>query len=188
MNFPPRGGFEAWGRVIAVIAVIGCALLLAGCGAAPESAPESGGASAPEARPASTAPTQAELRRALDLALAREAGWNRREAPEEEPEIAEHVDALRHDLAPEEAAARLWALGNLLQQKKGDYAAAAGYYELLLQHHPEWEGSAGVYRALIGCYTALGDYVSVRNVYRRIQEHFPKDSEEYRAAERALKR
>lgn len=182
MIHPRGGGDHPWGRVPAAALVIGLGLLIGGCGAAPEVEP------APAVGGETAAPTQGELQRALDLALAREAGWSRREDRGEDPAIAEHVEALRHELEPDEAAARLWALGNLVQQKRGDHRAAAGYYELLIQHHPEWEGISGVYRALIGCYTALGDYVSVRNVYRRILEHFPRDSEEYRVAEEALKR
>lgn len=183
MSHPPTGGFNPWNRAISVAAVIAAALLAGGCGGPqPDTTPES------KPRAESADPTQGELRRALDLALAREAGWNRRAQSEEDPAIEEHLELLRHELEPEEAAARMWALGNLLQQKRGDHESAASYYELLIQHHPEWEGIAAVYRALIGCYTALGDHVSARNVYRRILEDFPEDSEEYRVAEEALKR
>ena len=89
---------------------------------------------------------------------------------------------------PDEAAARLSAIDNLYQMKKGDFRKAAGYYEILIARYPDWEGVLGAYRELVTCYEMLGDQRELRALYRKMLERFPEDSDEYRAAEEGLKR
>ena len=100
--------------------------------------------------------------------------------------IAEHQAKLETDIAPEESAALLAALGNLHRQKKRDYAAAARYYEELIQKYPEWPGVDGIYHQLISCYTELNDQPSLRLLYRAMIDVFPPESKEYEYAQAAL--
>lgn len=100
--------------------------------------------------------------------------------------IAEHTAALEGDLAPDQAAARLSALGNLYKQKKQDYATAARYFEELIQDYPEWPGIRGAYHQLMTCYTRLDDQPSLRLLYRKMVEVFPEESNEYQYAKDAL--
>lgn len=100
--------------------------------------------------------------------------------------IAEHLEALENDLEPEEYAIHLCALGNLYQQKTGDFETAASYYELLLEEYPEWTGSRAAYHQLIACYKYLNDQSSLRVLYRRMVEAFPEGSPEHEYAKAEL--
>lgn len=100
--------------------------------------------------------------------------------------IAEHTAKLEQNPEPAEAAALLSALGNLHRQKKQDYAAAARYYEQIIEQYPDWEGIKGVYHQLMSCYTNLDDQGSLRLLYRKMMEVFPEESNEYQFAKDAL--
>lgn len=132
---------------------------------------------------------QRALRSALDAALAAKRGPRAAApAPDADPVIADHLVQLDKELEPDEAAARLSALGNLLRQKKGDYRAAAGYYEILIERYPDWEGILGAYRELISCYEALERHQDLRQLYRHMLEVFPEGSDGHRVAMEALDR
>jgi hypothetical protein len=100
--------------------------------------------------------------------------------------IAEHTAKLEANPPPDESAALLSALGNLHKQKKQDYAAAARYYEQILQDYPDWPGIKGVYHQLMTCYSRLDDQGSLRLLYRKMVEVFPPESNEYQFAKDAL--
>jgi lipopolysaccharide biosynthesis regulator YciM len=100
--------------------------------------------------------------------------------------IAEHTAKLDLKPEPDDAAALLSALGNLHKQKKQDYAAAARYYEQIIQDYPEWPGIKGVYHQLMACYSQLDDQANLRLLYRKMVEVFPPESNEYQFAKDAL--
>lgn len=101
--------------------------------------------------------------------------------------IAEHTAKLDQNPEPDDAAALLSALGNLHKQKKQDYAAAARYFEQVIEKYPDWPGINGVYHQLMACYSNLDDQVSLRLLYRKMMEVFPEESNEYMFAKDALK-
>lgn len=150
-------------------------------------------------RPGSTAPPVSEevtpvtdvaveqeaLRQTMKDAQARQRGI-RTSREEAQSDLATHLEALEKELPPDERAARLCALGNLYQQKKQDYATAAGYYELLIEEFPEWPGISTAFHQLITCYTRLEDQQSLRLLYREMIRIFPEESTEYQYAEAAL--
>jgi lipopolysaccharide biosynthesis regulator YciM len=125
-----------------------------------------------------------EFARAKAEAAAREATLP--EAKSTDTVIAEHTAKLEQNPEPEEAAALLSALGNLHKQKKQDYAAAARYYEQIIEKYPEWSGIRGVYHQLMTCYSNLDDQGSLRLLYRKMVEVFPEESNEYQFAKDAL--
>lgn len=128
------------------------------------------------------------LKAEFDRAKAQSAA--RETAPEAEKStdtiIAEHTAKLDQNPEPDDAAALLSALGNLHKQKKQDYATAARYYEQIIQDYPEWPGIKGVYHQLMTCYSNLDDQVSLRQLYRKMVENFPPESNEYLFAKDAL--
>lgn len=188
MKFAPQGAWNRWNGLIALLAIsIVFVLTLGRRGEGPDAGQprkDSPSAQAPRA----SVSDQATLRDTLDRLLAEQGKGRPEPNQEEDPAIAEHLDALESDLEPDEAAARLSALGNLYQLKKGDFKAAAGYYEILIERYPDWEGVLGVYRELVTCHEMLGDQLELRALYRKMLEKFPEDSDEYRAAREALDR
>jgi len=100
--------------------------------------------------------------------------------------IAEHTAKLDQNPEPDDAAALLSALGNLHRQKKQDYAAAARYYEQIIEEYPEWPGIKGVYHQLMACYSRMDDQPNLRLLYRKMVEVFPPESNEYQFAKDAL--
>lgn len=187
MKFAPQGAWNRWNGLIALLAVgIVIALALGRRGEGP-AAGESGSESPAVETAPKAAPDQATLSDRLDSILVEQEKRQKGSSEAvEEPDIAEHLEALETDLEPGEAAARLSALGNLYQMKKGDFKAAAGYYEILIERYPTWEGVLGTYRELVTCYEMLGEQQELRALYRRMLEKFPEDSDEYRAAREVL--
>ena len=100
--------------------------------------------------------------------------------------IAAHQERLDEDPKDPDAPALLNAMANLSRQKLEDYKEAAQYYELLIADYPDWEGIAKVYPQLATCYERLGDVKSMQDVYRRMMQKFPPDSQEYLYAESEL--
>ena len=100
--------------------------------------------------------------------------------------IAEHTAKLEENPEPDDAAALLSALGNLHKQKKQDYAAAARYYEQIIEKYPDWPGIKGVYHQLMTCYSNLDDQGNLRLLYRKMVAVFPPESNEYQFAKDAL--
>lgn len=125
-----------------------------------------------------------EFTRAKAEAAAREAAVP--EAKSTDAVIAEHTAKLEQNPEPDESAALLSALGNLYKQKKQDYAAAARYYEQIIEKYPDWSGIKGVYHQLMTCYSNLDDQGSLRLLYRKMVEVFPPESNEYQFAKDAL--
>ncbi len=133
---------------------------------------------------------QAALTRDLEATLARQRAHRARRAAEKST-IETHLeilDTLGEEEDGDEYASRLYALGNLYQQKNLDFATAAGYYELLIDRHPEWPGIRGAYHQLISCYVQTDNQTALRLLYRKMIEVFPEDSEEALYAEAALQR
>lgn len=186
MKFAPLGAWNWWNLLIAALAaaivvalVLGPREELAASLPPPDSSSEGDAAAKAE-------PDQADLRNALDLALAAQRGRRAIRTETEDPAIGEHLEKLDNEIDPDEAAARLSALGNLYQQKKGDFRTAAGYYEILIARYPEWPGIVGAYRELVNCYEALDEQQELRLLYRKMLEAFPEDSDEHRMAQSAL--
>lgn len=156
--------------------------------------PEASPAPATAAVPAGTERTedaeQAALSRDLEDTLARQRAHRARRAAEKS-NIETHLeilDTLGEEEDGDEYASRLYALGNLYQQKNLDFATAAGYYELLIDRQPEWPGIRGAYHQLISCYVQTDNQTALRLLYRKMIEVFPEDSEEALYAEAALNR
>lgn len=124
---------------------------------------------------------RAALERALEMQGERDPGT----VPAER-QIAQHLDQLARTGEPGEQAARLCALGNLHMQQRGDFAAAAGYYERVIEEHPQWEGAHAAYGLLLTCYKRLGDAPRERLLYRNLLERFPEDSPPAELARNAL--
>lgn len=145
-------------------------------------------APAPVAEESAVDAEQAAMMRDLEATLARQREHRQRRA-EEKSNIETHLDALDtlgEDEDRDEYASRVYALGNLYQQKNLDFATAAGYYELLIDRHPEWPGIRGAYHQLISCYVQTDNQTALRLLYRKMIEVFPEDSEEALYAEEAL--
>ena len=142
----------------------------------------------PEAAVATRDSAQDTLRAEFDRAKSKSDARNEAEAPERTTDviIAEHLEKLDAEPAPDEAAGLLAALGNLHSQKKQDYETAARYYEQLIENYPDWPGVKGVYHQLINCYTRLEDQERLRILYRKMVEVFPEESNEYQYARDAL--
>ena len=107
---------------------------------------------------------QAAMTRDLDATLARQRAHRTRRA-EEKSDIETHLaalDTLGEEEDSDEYASRVYALGNLYQQKNLDFATAAGYYELLIDRHPEWPGIRGAYHQLISCYIQTDNPTALR--------------------------
>jgi len=128
---------------------------------------------------------QAEKKQALDAAIYRNL-VQERERLTSKSEIATQLEELERTVEPYEYAARLCALGNLYQQKHGDYATAAGYYELLIDDYPDWPGIASAYHQLITCYKQLDQILALRLLYKKIMVNFPEGSAEYEYAKVSL--
>lgn len=188
MKFTPAGVWNKWNGIIAALVVAIIAALVLGPSGELTVYDADDSKKNPDAAVLRPAPSQADMRNALDLELARKKGRSLRRLPEEDPAISEHLDKLGTELEPDEAAARLSALGNLYRQKKGDLHTAASYYELLLERYPEWQGAPGVYRELMACYESTGDQQALRLLYRKILDSFPEDSDIYRVAHEALEK
>ena len=186
MKLTLAGAWNPWNGAIALLALAIIIALVLGPRGELSSAisPTDAGEETPEQK----GRDQRVLRSALDAALAaqRRPGAAAAPAPDADSVIAEHLAQLDKELEPDEAAARLSALGNLLRQKQGDYRAAAGYYEILVERYPDWEGILGAYRELISCYEALERPQDLRQLYRRMLEVFPEGSDGHRVAKEAL--
>ncbi|MBX3176921.1 MAG: hypothetical protein KF886_06165 [Candidatus Hydrogenedentes bacterium] len=159
---------------------IAVAVIVGRLGSARDAAPPGGPGSAPDSQEA----LRAEFERAKAAESAR--GGDTDAPRDTDTVIAEHRAALESDAPSEETPARLAALGNLYRQKKQDYATAAGYFEQVIQNHPDWPGVNGVYHQLIACYTQLEDQPRLRLLYRKMLDVFPEDSNEYEFARHAL--
>ena len=129
----------------------------------------------------------AAMTRDLKATLARQRAHRQRRA-EEKSAIETHLDALDtlEEEDSDEYASRVYALGNLYQQRNLDFATAVGYYELLIDRYPEWPGIRGAYHQLISCYIQTENPTALRLLYRKMLEVFPEDSEEALYAEAAL--
>ena len=95
---------------------------------------------------------QAALYEALEQSIYRNL-VQERERITAKSEIEIQLEALDRSDEPEERAARLCALGNLYQQKHGDYATAAGYYEIVINDYPDWPGAAAAYHHRLAALT-----------------------------------
>ena len=182
MKFAPQGAWNWWNGLIAVLAITIIIALVLGFRGDLQSGEHH---ATPQATPI-VVPDQAALRDTLDSVLAAKHRRDAGPTGAEDAAIEEHLAKLEEDLEPGDAAARLSALGNLHQMKKGDYAAAAGFYEILIERYPEWEGVLGAYRELLTCYEMLGEQQELRTLYRKMLERFPEESDAYRAAREAL--
>ena len=130
--------------------------------------------------------TQDALEREFERATKLQAERPKADPKTTDETLQEHEDALEHDPPPDEAAARLSALGNLYKQKKQDYAKAARYFEEVIQNYPDWPGIKGVYQQLMTCYSRLDDQTNLRILYRKMMDVFPEESNEYQYAKDAL--
>jgi tetratricopeptide (TPR) repeat protein len=146
---------------------------------------EGGPDPAAESPPVPVEQVQAALYEALEQSIYRNL-VQERERITAKSEIEIQLEALDRSDDPEERAARLCALGNLYQQKHGDYATAAGYYEIVINDYPDWPGAAAAYHQLITCYKRLNEPQELQLLYRRMVEVFPEGSTEYAFARAAL--
>lgn len=102
--------------------------------------------------------------------------------------IADYQKRLREAPKGPDAPALLNAMANLSRQKLDDYRDAVHYYELLIADYPDWEGIARVYPQLATCYERSGDIHGMQDVYKRMMQKFPPESQEYLYAKSQLER
>lgn len=178
-----QGARRYWISCLLVLAIIAALNWKPGDGEASENEPalESAGLSQPSSPDDDQQARSEALERAIYRNLVQE-----RERVTARSEIEQQLEALDENVEPYEYASRLCALGNLYQQKNGDYVTAAGYYEVLLEDYPDWPGIASAYHQLIVCYKNLNQPIQLRILYRKMLEVFPEGSAEYEFAKSEL--
>jgi tetratricopeptide (TPR) repeat protein len=100
--------------------------------------------------------------------------------------IQEHEEAIDAEPQAARAPALLTAMGNLYQQKLLDYEEAAACYDRILREYPESSQRRSAYIGLATAYERSDRPMQAMQVYRKMKQEFPQDSQEYKYAEAKL--
>ena len=103
--------------------------------------------------------------------------------PDEEAKTFAQIDEYQKKIDAEAEAEDtpyyLMAMGNLYQQKLGDYEKASFCYERIIADFPSSNAWRDAFLQLETCYLALEDETKLRRLYKQMIVGFPEDSQEY---------